>query len=144
MDVARSRAVLCFIAQSCPALFDPMDCRLVSFSVLGESPGKNTTGGCHALLQETFPTQGSTPGLPHCRRILYQLSHQRSPRILEWVAHPFFRGTSWSRNWTGVSCISGGFFTSWATREAPLCFMLHANAFCVCIVHSCGHKKSTI
>ena len=35
-----------------------------------------------------FPTQGSNPGLPHCRRILYQLSHQGSPRILEWVAHP--------------------------------------------------------
>ena len=35
-----------------------------------------------------FPTQGSNPGLPHCRCILYQLSHQGSPRILEWVAHP--------------------------------------------------------
>ena len=32
--------------------------------------------GCHALLQGTFPTQGSNPGLPHSRRILYHLSHQ--------------------------------------------------------------------
>ena len=44
-----------------------------------------------SLLQGIFPTQGSNPGLPHCRRILYQLSHKRSPRILEWVAYPFSR-----------------------------------------------------
>ena len=37
------------------------------------SPGKNTRVGCHALLQGIFPTQGLNPGLPHCRRILYQL-----------------------------------------------------------------------
>ena len=39
------------------------------------SPGKNTEMGCHALLQGIFPAQGSNPGLPHCRRILYCLSH---------------------------------------------------------------------
>ena len=38
--------------------------------------------------------------------------------ILEWVAMPSSRGSSWLRNWTGVSCIAEGFFTSWATREA--------------------------
>ena len=38
-------------------------------------------------------------------------------RILEWVAYPFSRGSSWPRNWTRVSCIAGGFFTSWAIRE---------------------------
>ena len=41
---------------------------------------------CRSLLQGIFPTQGSNPGLPRCRRILYQLSHKGSPRILEWVA----------------------------------------------------------
>ena len=56
-----------------------------------DSPGKNTGVGCHALLQGIFPTQGSNPSLPHCRWILYHLSHQGSPRILEWVAHPFSR-----------------------------------------------------
>ena len=40
-------------------------------------------------------------------------------RILEWVAFPFSRGSSQSRVWTQVSCIAGGFLTSWATREAP-------------------------
>ena len=63
-------------------------------------------------------TQGLNPGLPHCRQILYHLSHQGSPRILEWVAYPFSRGTSQPRNRAGVSWIAGGFFTSWATREA--------------------------
>ena len=38
-------------------------------------------------------------------------------RILEWVAYPFSRGSSWPRNWTRVSCTAGRFFTSWATRE---------------------------
>ena len=35
--------------------------------------------GSHSLLRGIFPTQGSHPGVPHCRRILYQLSHQGSP-----------------------------------------------------------------
>ena len=39
-------------------------------------------------------------------------------RMLEWVAFPFSRGSSQPRDWTQVSCIAGGFFTSWATREA--------------------------
>ena len=44
---------------------------------LWNSPGENTGVGCHALLQGIFPTQGWNSGLPHCRRILYHLSHQR-------------------------------------------------------------------
>ena len=50
------------------------------------SPDQNTGVSSLSLLQGIFPTQGSNPGLPHCRRILYQLSHQGSPKILEWVA----------------------------------------------------------
>ena len=83
-----------------------------------KSPGQNTGVGSLSLLQGIFPSQGSNPGLPHCRQILYQLSHKGSPRILEWVAYPFFSGSSWPRNWTGVSCIAAGFFTNWAMREA--------------------------
>ena len=82
-------------------------------------PGWNTGVGSRSLLQGIFPMQGSNPRtLPHCRRILYQLSHQGSPWILEWVAYLFSRGSSWPRDWTGVSCIAGGFFTSWDTRES--------------------------
>ena len=43
------------------------------------SPGQNTGVGSCSLLQGIFPTQGSNPGLPHCRKIVYQLSHQGSP-----------------------------------------------------------------
>ena len=82
------------------------------------SPGHDIGMGSLSLLQGIFPTQGSNPGLLHCRQILYQLSHQGSPRILEWVAYLFSRGSSQPRNWTGVSYIAGRFFTSWATREA--------------------------
>ena len=49
-----------------------------------DCPGKNTGVGCRALLQGIFPTQGSNPGLPHCRRILYHLSHQGSPCCIAW------------------------------------------------------------
>ena len=58
------------------------------------SPGQNTGVGSLSLLQEIFPTQGLNPGLPHCRQILYQLSHQGSPRVLEWVAYPFSSSSS--------------------------------------------------
>ena len=59
-----------------------------------------------------FPTQGSNPGLPHCRRILYQLSYKGSSGILEWVAYPFSSRSSWPRSQTGFSCIGGRFFTN--------------------------------
>ena len=85
------------------------------------SPGQNTGVGSSSLLQGIFPTQGSNPDLPHCRRILYQLSHQGNPRILEWVAYPFSRGSSQPRNRTGVSCITGRFFTNWSIRETQFC-----------------------
>ena len=83
------------------------------------SPGQNTGVGSLSLLQGIFPTQGSNPGLRHCRRILFQLSHRESPRTLEWVAYPFSSRSSWPRNQTGVSFIAGRFFTNWAIREAP-------------------------
>ena len=72
------------------------------------SPGQNTGVGSISLLQGIFSTRGSHPSLLHCRQILYQLSHQGSPRVLEWVGYLFSRASSWPRNWTGVSCTAGG------------------------------------
>ena len=104
----------------CPAILS------VSHSVLSNSlqchglyspwnsPGQNTGVGSLSLLQGIIPTQGLNPGVLHCRWILYQLSHKGSPRILEWVAYLFSSGSSWPRNPTSVSCIAGGFFTTWA------------------------------
>ena len=82
------------------------------------SPGQITGEGSLSLLQGIFPTQGLNPGLPHCRWILYQLSHKGSPRILQWVVYHFSSRSSWPRNWTRVCCIAGRFFTNWAIREA--------------------------
>ena len=79
------------VPQSYSTLCDPTE-------YIWNSPGQNTEVGSHSLLQRIFPTQGSNPGLPHCRRILYQLSHKGSPRVLEWVACPFARGSSQPRN----------------------------------------------
>ena len=82
------------------------------------SPGQNT--GVGSLLQGIFPTQGRNPGFLHCRQILFQLSHQGSPRILESAAYPFSSGSSRPRSQT---CIAGRFFTNWAIREAPINFL---------------------
>ena len=60
--------------------------------------------GSLSLLQGIVPTQGSNPGLPHCRRIFY---HKGSPRILEWIAYPVSSRSSQPRNRTRVSCIAG-------------------------------------
>ena len=78
------------VTQSCPTLCDPID-----YIVHGIH--QNIGVGSLSLLQGIFPTQGSNPGLPHCRWILYQLSHKRSPRILEWTAYPFSSGSSQPR-----------------------------------------------
>ena len=59
-----------------------------------------------------LPNSGISLGLPHCRQILCHLSHQGSPRVLEWAAYPFSRGTFQPRTRTRVSRIAGKFFTS--------------------------------
>ena len=114
------RAVLCLVTQLHLTLCNPLDCSPPGSSVHGDSLGRNTGVGCHSLLQGIFPTQGSNPGLLHCSQVLYHLSHQKSPRILKWVAYPFSSGSSHPKNETGVSCTTGRFFTSWTTREAQI------------------------
>ena len=61
-------------------------------SVHGDSPGKNTGVGCHALLQGLFPTQGLNPGLPHCRQILYHLSHLDGVLKRTWIGKGVHQG----------------------------------------------------
>ena len=83
------------VAQSCPTLRHPMDSPQ-------NSPGQNTGVGSLLLLQGIFPTQGSKPGLLHCRWILYQLSHKGYPH--KSPAHPqtdtsfksYFNGLLWT------------------------------------------------
>ena len=72
------------VAQSCPTLYDPMDW-LWPTRLLGpwDFPGKNTGVACHFLLQETFPTQRLSTGLPRCRQTVYCLRHQGSSWSIE-------------------------------------------------------------
>ena len=79
-------------------------CNCMDYTSPWNSPGQSTGVGSCSLLQGIFTTQGLNPSLPHCRWILYQLSHKGSPRILEWVAYLFFIRPSRPRNQTGVSC----------------------------------------
>ena len=92
------------------------------------SPGQNPAVGSLSLLLAIVPTQGSNPGIPHCRWILYQLSHKRSPRTLEWVVFPFSSCSSRPRNQTRVSCIAGD----------SLPTELSVN------LHSCDHRHNSI
>ena len=125
----------------CWAFYEKKILKSESHSVVSNSlwhhglyrPGQNTEVGNLSLLQEIFPTQGSNPGLLHCRQILYQMSYKGTPKILEWVAYPFSTGSSRLRNWTGVSCIAGRFFTNWAMREA-----LHSPSVLVLV---CGFSQ---
>ena len=63
----------------------PRSPTLQANSLPAEPQGKPKNGGVGSLslLQGIFPTQGSNPGLPHCRWILYQLSHKESPNGCE-------------------------------------------------------------
>ena len=128
------------------------------------SLGLNTGVGGLSLHQGIFPTQGLYPGLLHCRRILYQRSHQGSPRTLEWTAYAFSCRFSQPRNWTRIPCISDGFFTNWAVRETPsssgrsplfsvihdhiwdvnwkLCIFWMLALFIIYILHVCRHVSS--
>ena len=82
------------------------------------SPGQNTGVSSLFLLQGILPTQGSNWGLPHCGQILYQMSNKGSPRILEWVAYIFSRGSSRPRNQTSVIAVQADSFNSWRIRGA--------------------------
>jgi len=81
--------------QLCLSLCDPMHCSPPGSSVHGDSPG------CHALLQGIFPTQGSNPGLLHCRQFLYHLSHQENPHLFMgkliwiWPVNLSLKGMAW-------------------------------------------------
>ena len=83
----------------------------------------------HLFILLLFPLLWEVGHRGSCRWILYHLSHQGSPRILEWAAYPFSRGSSQHRNWTRVSYIAGGLFTRWAIREV-LILLGRGSYFC--------------
>ena len=63
-------------------------------------------------------------------------------RILEWVAIPFSRASSWPMDWTQVSCITGRFFTIWATKGAPymcVCVYIHTHTHTYTYLYMCTY-----
>ena len=91
--------MLCLVTQSCPTLWDPIECSLPGTSVHGDSPGNNTGVGRHALLQGIFPTQGSNPRLS-CL-LLWQvgslpLMRPGKPQQLEWAVIIRISTLSWA------------------------------------------------
>ena len=86
-------------------------CNPMDFSRPWYSLGQNTRVCCLSLLQGIFPTQGSNPGLPHCRRILYQLSRRK---------HFFFHFHSY--HWQGIPC--------WPDSNQAPCSLLLVGLHC--------------
>ena len=84
-----------------------------TWSVLQESPQVKTVEEV-----KWSEVQVAQSCLTLCNSMDYTVCGILQARILEWVAFPFFRGSSQPRDQTQVSHTAGGFFTSWATREA--------------------------
>ena len=79
--------VLCLVFQLCPTLCDSIDCSLPSSSVHGDSPGKILEWVAISSSRGSSQPRGLNPGLPHCRCILYRLSHQGSPPPFFFFGH---------------------------------------------------------
>ena len=62
----------------------------------------------------------------HCNLMNYTVHGILHAWILEWVAFPFSRGSSQPKNQIRVSCITGGFFTSWVTRDSYFCYITNS------------------
>ena len=83
------------------------------FLCLWNSAGKNTGVGSHSLLQRIFQIQGSNPGLPYYRWILYHLGYHRSPNVCNGLTHDWLQCDPSSQNtWTtetylSVTCLQG-------------------------------------
>ena len=73
--------LMCLVAQTCLSLCNPMP----GSSVHGDSPGKNTGVGCHALVQDIFPTQRLNLGFPHCGGCFTILAIWEAPAF--WYSH---------------------------------------------------------
>ena len=118
LTVLKNSSMLCLVVEACLTLCDPMDCSPPGSAVHGNSPGKNTRVGCHALLQGIFWTQESKHRSP-ALQVDSLLSEPLGKPKNTGIGNLSSSKSSWPRNWTGVSHIAGGFFTSWVTREAP-------------------------
>ena len=96
------------VVQSCPTLCNPMDCIFCPWN----SPGEKTGVGTHPLLQGIAPTQGSNPGIMHCRQILYHLRPQGSlvreaVNKYTWCFQSVIRGKGWNKQEEDLASTGG-------------------------------------
>ena len=104
LTVARMCVLCVSHAQSCPTVYNPMDCSPSGSSLPGNFPGRSTGVGCHFLLQGIFLTQVSNLGLPCSRQILYHLSH--------WVRIAIIKKSTNNKCWRGCG-EKGTFLHCW-------------------------------
>ena len=107
------------VTQSCPTLWDPLDytvhgilqariLKWVAFPISGDLPNPGIESRSSALKVDCLPAEP-----------------QRKPKNTGVASLSLLQGIFWPRNQTGVSCIAGGFFTSWALGDlAFLCALL--------------------
>ena len=107
-------------SESCSVMSDPLQPH--GLYNPWNSPGQNTGMGSLSLLQGIFPNQGANPGLPHCRRILYQLSHKGSPHTLKASIKKMLRDKAWSPQWYHLYYRSNCPNYSSCFGEGPLVF----------------------
>ena len=105
-------------------LCDPMDCSPRGSFVHGDSPGKNTGVGCHALLQGIFPTQGLNAGLLHCRQILHCLSHTWRRDTAYKPCCDIFASISLKPSQLVPRCFSS------TSSPSQTCLGFHSDSFC--------------
>ena len=92
------------VIPSCLTLYDPKDCSPSGSSVHGILQARIPEWVARSCLQGIFQTQGSNPGLPHRRRILYRLSHQKSPNQRVTVGNVHSECVSVSHSVVSDSC----------------------------------------
>ena len=100
---------------SSPWCFYPITLSLVDLLGLWASKTCNSRPRSRTQLSKTQATQSRQT---LCDPMDYTVCGILQARILEWVAFPFSKRSSQPRDWTQVSCITGGFFTNWAMRKA--------------------------
>ena len=140
------------VAQSCPSLCDPMDHKVhgilqakilewLAFPFSIGSSRTRTRTGVSCIAGGFFTNWAMRGKWKSLGRVwlfttpwTIQSMNSWSTEILEWVARPFSRGFSPLRNQTRVSCIAGGFFTVWVTRDSNTLKTLTSSAK-ICVTY---------
>ena len=109
---------VCSLAQSYPALCDPMDCIAHQAPLSMGFPRQECWSGLLFPSPGDLPHPGIEPRSPTLQEDSLPAEPPGKPKNTGVGGLPLLQGSSQPRNRTGVSCIAGGFFTNWATREA--------------------------